>query len=190
MSEPVLSRRTLLLAATTALGLTMADVRAVEAALASIRSGGPLPGSGALRPDLAEDLAAIAERIFPADDSPGAREAGVPAFLDRALGTFFVSAKPMVESGLEDLNRRTRERWHSGGQFATLAPDQQDELLRTIETTPFFQWVRTATLCGMFADPAWGGNRDKAGWKLLGFEPRFVWQPPFGYYDTPTADRK
>jgi hypothetical protein len=31
--------------------------------------------------------------------------------------------------------------------------------------------------------PKYGGNHDKAGWKLLGFEDRHVWQPPFGYYD-------
>jgi hypothetical protein len=35
----------------------------------------------------------------------------------------------------------------------------------------------------MFAMPAWGGNRDGAGWALLGFDSRHVWQPPFGYYD-------
>jgi hypothetical protein len=35
----------------------------------------------------------------------------------------------------------------------------------------------------MFADPAYGGNSDKVGWKLIGFEDRFAWQPPFGEYD-------
>jgi hypothetical protein len=40
-----------------------------------------------------------------------------------------------------------------------------------------------ATAAGMFANPAYGGNRDKIGWKLLGFEDRYIWQQPFGYYD-------
>ena len=31
--------------------------------------------------------------------------------------------------------------------------------------------------------PAYGGNRDGVGWKLIGFEDRHVFQPPFGYYD-------
>jgi hypothetical protein len=35
----------------------------------------------------------------------------------------------------------------------------------------------------MFAMPVRGGNRDKAGWALIGFVDRHVWQPPFGYYD-------
>ncbi len=26
-------------------------------------------------------------------------------------------------------------------------------------------------------------NFEGAGYKILGFEPRFVWQPPFGDYD-------
>jgi hypothetical protein len=35
----------------------------------------------------------------------------------------------------------------------------------------------------MFALPSWGGNRDLAGWALLGFDSRHAWQPPFGFYD-------
>jgi len=33
----------------------------------------------------------------------------------------------------------------------------------------FFDRVRTHTMEGMFSDPIYGGNRDKAGWKLIGF---------------------
>ena len=40
----------------------------------------------------------------------------------------------------------------------------------------------------MFADPSWGGNREQAGWKLLGFDPRGIWQPPFGAYDATAAE--
>ena len=29
----------------------------------------------------------------------------------------------------------------------------------------------------------YGGNRDKVGWKLIGFEDRFHWNAPFGHYD-------
>ena len=44
-----------------------------------------------------------------------------------------------------------------------------------------------ATAAGMFANPEYGGNRDKIGWKLLGFDDRFFWQQPFGYYDRDEA---
>ena len=44
-----------------------------------------------------------------------------------------------------------------------------------------------ATAAGMFANPEYGGNRDKIGWKLIGFDDRFFWQAPFGYYDRDEA---
>jgi hypothetical protein len=38
---------------------------------------------------------------------------------------------------------------------------------------------------GFLASPAWGGNRNQAGWKFIGFEDTGAFQPPFGYYDMP-----
>ena len=39
------------------------------------------------------------------------------------------------------------------------------------------------TMTGMFAHPEHGGNFGKIGWKLIGYEDRYSWVPPFGYYD-------
>jgi gluconate 2-dehydrogenase gamma chain len=40
----------------------------------------------------------------------------------------------------------------------------------------FFELVRRHVMEGMFGDPAYGGNRDRAGWELLGYAgPRLVW---------------
>jgi gluconate 2-dehydrogenase gamma chain len=36
---------------------------------------------------------------------------------------------------------------------------------------------------GFLGNPSYGGNRDRIGWKLIGFEDRMAYQPPFGYYD-------
>ena len=33
----------------------------------------------------------------------------------------------------------------------------------------FFETLRTHTMEGMFADPVYGGNKDFAGWRLVGF---------------------
>ena len=60
---------------------------------------------------------------------------------------------------------------------------QQIQLLTAIEKTPFFLTVREHTLTGMFASPKHGGNFNKAGWKLVGFEDTLNFKPPFGYYD-------
>ena len=57
---------------------------------------------------------------------------------------------------------------------------QQDEVITALEqgkatgfTWPsaqaFFNTVRTHTMEGMFADPIYGGNKDFAGWRLVGF---------------------
>jgi hypothetical protein len=35
----------------------------------------------------------------------------------------------------------------------------------------------------MFASPKHGGNFNKAGWKLIGFEDTLNFKAPFGYYD-------
>ena len=64
--------------------------------------------------------------------------------------------------------------------FVYLKPDQQDAVLAALEsgkaatfTWPaarnFFETLRIHTAEGMFADPVYGGNRDFAGWRLIGF---------------------
>ncbi|HKP30567.1 MAG TPA: gluconate 2-dehydrogenase subunit 3 family protein [Gemmatimonadales bacterium] len=124
------------------------------------------------------DLEAVASRILPSDDgTPGAKEANVIGFLERGFTTYHAFRLPIVRTGLADLTRR------AGGSFAALPASRQDALLKAVEQTEFFQLVRAFTLCGMFADPSWGGNREQAGWRLLGFDPRAIWQPPFGFYD-------
>ena len=137
----------------------------------------------ALSPAQAADLEAMAMRIFPSDGTPGAKEAGVIHFVDKALGTFAADQKPAVVAGLGDLNRRVKAKWPQAASFAALTPAQQDELLKTVEKTEFFGQIRFVTVAGMFANPSYGGNQDRTGWKLIGFESHGIYQPPFGYYD-------
>jgi hypothetical protein len=35
----------------------------------------------------------------------------------------------------------------------------------------------------MFSLPEYGGNRNGAGWTLIGFEDAHIFHPPFGHYD-------
>ncbi len=130
----------------------------------------------------AADLAAIAERIIPSGETPGAREAGVIWFMDQALSGFMSAALGLVTSGLADLNRRVLAEGLET-RFVGLDAQAQDRLLTAIEAEPFFEAVHFMTLAGLFAMPAHGGNRDHVGWKLIGFEHAHGWQPPFGYYD-------
>ena len=127
----------------------------------------------------AADLAAMAEQILPSTETPGAREAGVIWFIDEALGGFMAAMAEPVNEGLRQLNTSLND----GVRFADLDWNQQKSALQAIETTPFFNMVHFLTVAGMFAMPSYGGNRDKLGWALLGFEDQHSWQPPFGYYD-------
>jgi gluconate 2-dehydrogenase gamma chain len=134
-------------------------------------------------PEQAADVEAIAARIIPSDDTPGAREARVIFFIDRALTTFDKDKQPVYLKGLKHLNTRGRRHSTATPSFSALDPRQQDKLLKQIEKSRFFETVRTHTVMGFFSNPEYGGNHDLAGWKLIGFEDRFFYKPPFGYYD-------
>lgn len=129
----------------------------------------------------AATLGAIADQIFPADETPGAVELGSVYFMDVALGGFMSGSLSTIRAGCADLDRRAAASGH--GAFVELDAAAQIRLLKEIESTPFFVTTHFLVLCGVFSSPAYGGNLDQGGWKLLGFEPRHVWQPPFGYYD-------
>jgi gluconate 2-dehydrogenase gamma chain len=156
------------------------DIQAVAAYAARARTRGQ--AFEVLRPDEARDLEAIAAQIFPSDDTPGAREAGVVYFMDRALGTFSSGLLEPIRTGLTELRGKVRER-HGATPFADLDGAAQAALLRDVENTAFFGGVRFLTVAGMFADPSYRGNREWVGWKLLGMDMRPAFQPPFGYYD-------
>ena len=125
------------------------------------------------------DIEAITARIIPTDDTPGAREAGVVWFIDQALGGYLADRSEELQTGLVTFNAA------AGKRFAALSEAEQDQFLATQDQTPFFEFVHTLTLIGMFAMPSYGGNRDLIGWQLIGFEHRHAWTPPFGFYDTP-----
>jgi hypothetical protein len=131
----------------------------------------------------AADIDAMASQIFPTDDTPGAHEAHVVNFIDRALVTFARPSRPIYIQGMKDLQAKVKEMFPSATKFSALTSAQQIQLLTAIEKTPFFTTVRDHTITGMFASPRHGGNYNKAGWKLIGFEDTLNFKPPFGYYD-------
>lgn len=156
-------------------------VQAAEAAAAQAVQGLPLQHLGA---EEAADLEAIAGRIVPTTDTPGAREAGVLYFFDQSIGGWMAGVEQMLRPELAGLNATVTERT-GAERFHHLDDATQDALLGEIDGGPFFQTLRFMTLAGMFSLPSYGGNRDQLGWQLLGFDSRHLWQPPFGHYDAP-----
>ena len=131
----------------------------------------------------AADVDAMASQIFPTTDTPGAHEAHVVNFIDRALVTFARDRRALYVQGLNDLQAKTTELFPTASKFSALTSAQQIQVLTAIEKTPFFLTVREHTLTGMFASPRHGGNFNKVGWKLIGFEDTLNFKAPFGYYD-------
>lgn len=190
------SRRDFLRASRNVAGLSLLATQfpgllaVAEAAAAAHAGGAPFLH---LSPAEAAGLEAVAARIIPTDDTPGAREAGVIHFIDQALGTFMAESAGDLRAGLESLDALAAGT-AEGGRFAALPPSAQDDLLHQVEATPFFELMIYLTVAGMFALPSYGGNRDYLGWTLLGFSSSHAWTPPFGHYDAalagvpPTAD--
>jgi gluconate 2-dehydrogenase gamma chain len=133
----------------------------------------------------AVEIDAITSQIIPSSDGPGAHEAGVVYFIDRALSTFDAHLREAYRTGLAEVQKKRQELYPSSTSIAALSNAQQIQLIKAIERSEFFELLRTHTMYGFLGNPSYGGNRDRIGWKLIGFEDRMAFQPPFGYYDTP-----
>jgi gluconate 2-dehydrogenase gamma chain len=141
-------------------------------------------------------LDALAERLIPADATgPGAVEAGASGYIARSLGTGGLAGglsnlAGLYTSGLTAVDAYATATYGAG--FAALPPAQQDAVLTamaagtapgfTPDSTTFLSTVREHTLQGMFCDPVYGGNKDFAGWTLIGY--------PGVRMPVPAADQK
>lgn len=152
-----------------------------------------------LTAEQAKDVAAIAARIIPTDEDPGATEAGVVFFIDRALKTFAKEDRATYKIGLEQVNQLTAKMVPEVTQFSSATLSQQDQIIEALaktqkaggwgrrrmmgEPVDFFPVIWGHTLMGFLVDPEGGGNRDYAGWKVIGRDPAHIFSPPFGEYD-------
>jgi gluconate 2-dehydrogenase gamma chain len=150
-----------------------------HALAAAAASGEPL----ALTADQWKLVEAIAARIIPSDDEPGATEAGVVNFVDKALANEDKALRPVYAAGLAGVDTVAQKKFRRA--FVALAPADQDEILAALESgkadgwpkgavaaADFFAAVRAHTVYGFLCDPSYGGNRDYAGWKVVGYPGR------------------
>jgi gluconate 2-dehydrogenase gamma chain len=121
---------------------------------------------------------AVSAQIVPTDETPGAREAHVVRFADHALSSFLKERGPQMTKALAAL-----EKFSPG--FAARDSADQIKQLTAFEKKDgaSFATMRQMTMTGMFSHPEHGGNFDKTGWKLIGYEDRYSWTAPFGFYD-------
>jgi gluconate 2-dehydrogenase gamma chain len=153
-----------------------------DAAAPATTAQGHAHGSGHgafLNDDDAATVEAFAERIMPGSPGkPGARDAGVLNYIDLALAGAYSDQLDFYRRGIAQLDAYCQATFKE--PFAKLPAARQDEVIAALEqgkatgfTYPsaqaFFNALRTHTIEGMFADPVYGGNKDFAGWRLVGF---------------------
>lgn len=132
----------------------------------------------------AREIVALAARILPATDTPGATEAGAVYFFDKAFGTFLADSIDAGRAQLAEFQSGIADQYPGALVFSDLDEKDQDDYLKANEDSEFFFFVRFLTLAGVFAMSKWGGNRNDIGWKLVGMDgPPHAWAPPFGHYD-------
>jgi gluconate 2-dehydrogenase gamma chain len=145
--------------------------------------------------DDARTVAAFAERLMPgAPGKPGAADADVLNYIDLALAGAYQDQQYFYRRGLAQLDAHCAKTYSK--PFRLLAQAQQDECIAALEhgKAPEFVWpaaqvffdtLRKHTMEGMFADPVYGGNRNFAGWRLVGFPGA---QPGFTRADMQSKD--
>jgi len=131
--------------------------------------------------------------------TPSGTDCGVAAFIDRQLaGAYgrgarmyrsgpFMAGKPehgyqlsltpyeFIRAGIEAANAWTRKT--RGKEFDRLTPAERDAVLKDMDAgkaefpnaKAFFEQLYALTMEGFFADPIYGGNKDKAAWKMIGY---------------------
>jgi gluconate 2-dehydrogenase gamma chain len=124
-------------------------------------------------------MTALTERLMPgAPGLAGATDAAVTNYIDLALSGPYEYQQYFYRCGLAQLDIHCKQAY--GKAFRLLSADQQDETIAALAqgkaaefvwptAQAFFTTVRTHTMEGMFADPIYGGNRNFAGWRLIGF---------------------
>ncbi|MFL5296074.1 MAG: gluconate 2-dehydrogenase subunit 3 family protein [Phenylobacterium sp.] len=85
----------------------------------------------------------------------------------------------LYRAGIAQANGHCRKAY-DGKTFDRLAAAQKEAFLQALASgkvdlpgglpaRPFFDLIYQTVMEGMFADPIYGGNRDKAAWKMIGF---------------------
>lgn len=158
------------------------ELRAIAAYAASVAPEQPYEF---FTPDEAREFDAISAQIVPTDDTPGAREAHVVRFVDQYFATVFKENQPAFRNDFKLLGDAVADKTPGNRSFAALSDADQIALLTAFEKArpAVFSRFRSVTMLGMFSHPMHGGNFNNVGWKLIGFEDRYAWRPPFGYYD-------
>src|SRR3954470_24516069 len=138
MESADLSRRSLLQAigaiiASAATPLGWADLAQAKDGVHAAPPGAAGAKLGFFSASEAADVDAVAAQIIPTDDSPGAREAGVVYFIDRALTTFYAQLAGDYRAQLGAFQAAFHKQHPGVESFASLPSDQQIAYLKKVD---------------------------------------------------------
>jgi gluconate 2-dehydrogenase gamma chain len=157
----------------------------IKLAVSVAASGSAISCAGIISPwrflsiEEAKTIEAICEHIVPADQDPGATQAGVVYFFDRQLVGYLKRWQATYREGIAGVDQASLALFRK--KFVDLPSKQQAEVLTALEKNEapgeiwkrrsareFFDLVVSHTMQGFYGDPRHGGNRDRASWKMLG----------------------
>jgi gluconate 2-dehydrogenase gamma chain len=88
-----------------------------------------------------------------------------------------LTPREFFRAGIAATNEWTTKTY--GKDFDRLSEAEREEALKVLESgkpefagfssAMFFDQLLTITMEGFFADPIYGGNKDKVAWKMIGF---------------------
>ena len=125
--------------------------------IANVLHAAATPGTKAvfLSPAQLDLVTAIAERILPRTDTPGATDVGVPAFVDLMLGNYSTETERKVfAAGLDEVNAASFAA--HAQSFVKISDTQQDAILLKIAVASqkkektFFHQIKELTVVGYF----------------------------------------
>jgi gluconate 2-dehydrogenase gamma chain len=158
------------------LALTPTEVEFIKAAMDTLIPADELTPSGT---DCG--LAVFVDRQLAGGFGNGARLYRQGPFLPAKLELGYqlaLTPREFFRAGIVAANEWTKKTY--GKEFDRLTPAQREEAFKAIESGKaefpgsftsafFFDQLLQLTMEGFFADPMYGGNKDKVAWKMIGF---------------------
>ena len=122
-------------------------------------------------------LIALCEQLIPADEYPGATDAGVIHFIDKQSKLRFPNEQTLFKDGVASLqawckatHNRAFEDLDASTQIAIMQSMEKDEInsdLWKVSPKEFFNKLMVRSMQGFYGSPRHGGNKDYASFKML-----------------------
>lgn len=123
-------------------------------------------------------LSALCEQIIPADQDPGATDAGIIHYIDKQTAIRFPDEKELFSKGIDALQSYCRSL--SGRLFEEFESEKQIEVMKLIERgklpvdgwnegdqKSFFRKLLDRTMQGFYGAARHGGNKDYVSYKMM-----------------------